>query len=86
VGDQVADLADKAAVEKLLTPMFQEIHGRRKPMEQAKKQLMCEFTKPELEAISQALAADVDALDKIEAARSLGVLIAAWKKTMPATS
>ena len=63
-----ADLDDKAAVQNLLTPMFQKIHkGRISIMETVKRTLLYKFTPGELKVVAEEMAAQVEALDVVEA-------------------
>lgn len=58
-----ADLEDEAAVENLLTPMFEEIHQRRNPQMKYTRQYLF----PELEPTAIMLASLVGQLETVEA-------------------
>jgi hypothetical protein len=61
-----ADIDDKAAVQNLLTPMFQTIHKGAKFMETVKRTLLYKFTPGELKVVAEEMAAQVEALDMVE--------------------
>ncbi len=64
---QEADLDDEAAVQELLTPMFQRITRGGRGMQTVKRTLLYKLTTSELKVVAEEMAAQVEALDVVEA-------------------